>query len=43
MEIRKTMKTFRGRTVSRDLILGLTSTLVIIISMVGALYYAYTA
>jgi PAS domain S-box-containing protein len=43
MVIRKTKKHARGRTISLDLIVGLTSTLIVIITILGVLYYTHTA
>lgn len=41
--MRKTQKHSRGRTISQDLSVGLASTLITIITIVGVLYYTHTA
>jgi PAS domain S-box-containing protein len=43
MVIRKAIKLYCRRTISRDLTVGLTSTLIIIITIVSVLYYTHTA
>jgi PAS domain S-box-containing protein len=43
MAIGKTKIDLRGRTIARDLTIGLTSTLLIIITVVSLLYYTHTA